>query len=573
MSRHFTLRAVLVASGVSLFLLISSSYIALKLGALPWPIIFSVIVCGGLIKIFSGKKPVNIHEVNIAQAGASVGGLIAAGLSFTLPGLILLQKDAGIGSRFPSIWLLAVLTILAGFLGVFLSIPLKKVYIDQDQLPYPSGTAGAALLKLGETGGRAFYSILIVGALVGLFTLLRESYFPAGYTVLGLTGLGIFMTFFPMPLAVGVGYILGDKASVSWFVGAILGWLLFIPGLVATGVPVSEAPGYAHQLGMGLVLGSGSEFFVITFIPQIKSFLRPLKDAGAWFWLVLTLLVSLSLILFFVAEIPLLAAVTTLLGVLVVVPIAGRMTGETNINPLEQFGILVGLLVLLVSLVFSFQVSGTASFLLVAFVSVACAVAGDIGQDFKSAHLIGTPFKDMIRIDLITVLFSGLAAPFVLNLMLQSFSAELFTPAMPAPQSQMVAGALRGLSHPAVFWVGFLGAFVLETILQVTRKSSRVWISLMPLGIGLFLGLGLAIPLVLGGLVRRVIDKKYQQYYYGGLLVAAGVMGGEGVVGFSRGILVTLGVKQASLILGIVLTGLFLASVFLMRGFSKKGAA
>ncbi|MGH7601535.1 MAG: hypothetical protein ACREOI_34680, partial [bacterium] len=68
----FTARAVMIAVALSLFLLASSSYIAIKIGAMPWPIIFSVIVAGGVLRLRS--KQVNVHEINVAQAGASIGG-------------------------------------------------------------------------------------------------------------------------------------------------------------------------------------------------------------------------------------------------------------------------------------------------------------------------------------------------------------------------------------------------------------------------------------------------------------------------------------------------------------------
>ena len=64
----FTARAAVIAVVLSLFLLASSTYIAVKIGALPWPIVFSVIVSGGIIKLLNRRRPVNIHEINVAQA-------------------------------------------------------------------------------------------------------------------------------------------------------------------------------------------------------------------------------------------------------------------------------------------------------------------------------------------------------------------------------------------------------------------------------------------------------------------------------------------------------------------------
>ena len=71
----------MIAVGLTLFLLTSSSYIAIKIGAQPWPIFFSVIISGGVLKVLSGSQKTSVHEINVAQAGASIGGLVAAAWS------------------------------------------------------------------------------------------------------------------------------------------------------------------------------------------------------------------------------------------------------------------------------------------------------------------------------------------------------------------------------------------------------------------------------------------------------------------------------------------------------------
>ncbi len=69
------LKPIISAVIIAVFLFFTSAYIALKMGALPWPIIFSIIVSSGLLKIFGG---LSTNKVNIAQAGGSIGGLMAA---------------------------------------------------------------------------------------------------------------------------------------------------------------------------------------------------------------------------------------------------------------------------------------------------------------------------------------------------------------------------------------------------------------------------------------------------------------------------------------------------------------
>ncbi len=151
-----TLRAVFIALSLSVFLLLSTFYIAIKLGAAPWPIIFSVIVSSSVIKILNRGKKTNLHEINVAQAGGSIGGLVAAGVAFTLPGIIYLNQTRGTAIDLPDPLILGLLIAAAGLLGLLLSVPLKQTFIDEENLPYPAGTAGAELLKLSDSHGKSF---------------------------------------------------------------------------------------------------------------------------------------------------------------------------------------------------------------------------------------------------------------------------------------------------------------------------------------------------------------------------------------------------------------------------------
>jgi uncharacterized oligopeptide transporter (OPT) family protein len=537
----FTLRAAIIAVALSLLLLASSSYIAIKIGALPWPIIFSVITAGGILRL--REKKLDVHEINVAQAGASVGGLVAAGVVFTIPGIIFLNNTQATHIAWPSPWRLALLTVAGGALGVILSIPVKKTFIDEENLPYPAGMAGAELLLLGKRGGQMLFAIIVIGAGAGIFALLRDLYFPAGFTIASLAARGIFLTLYPMPLAISGGYILGPKAGFSWFLGALLGWIVLLPVLVRNNFSPDSATAFVQNLGMGIVLGSGLGFFVSYIIPRIKAIFLPLLQTEQKYVKLMPLISALAIVTLVVAGIPTLAAFIAVLGVWIMVAVAARMTGETNIDPLEQFGIFVGLVIAFIYSAFALKLSPFASFLIVAFVSVACAVAGDIGHDYKSAKIVGTKFTDIVKVDLIAVIFAGFAAPFVLELIKKSFSAQLFTPLMPAPQARLVAGSIFGFQYPRVFIVGLAIAFLAEIINAFLPQRHRNKVLLMPLGIGLFLGMGLAIPLAIGSAIRVLVDKKYEDGYHTGLLIAAGVMGGEGIAGFTAGALTTTGIK------------------------------
>lgn len=563
----FTPRAAIIAVALSLFLLASSSYIAIKIGAMPWPIIFSVIVAGSVLRLRS--KHVNVHEMNVAQAGASVGGLVASGLVFTLPGIIFLNNTQNANIVWPSTWRLALLTATGGVLGVALSVPLKKTFIDQENLPYPAGRAGAELLLLGKQGGKMLFAIVAIAAAVGIFALLRDLYFPAGFTFAALTAAGIFLTFYPMPLAISTGYILGPQAGFSWLAGAIIGWLFIIPILISRQFPSPSAIAWTQNLGMGMVLGSGLGFFASYIIPRLKVIFLPLLRSDHGYAFFLPLISVLSAMVLMLTGVPILAACLAVLGVWIMVAVAARMTGETNIDPLEQFGIFVGLVIASIYSSLALQFSPFASFMIVAFVSVACAVAGDIGHDYKSAQIVGTRFMDIVKVDLIAVIAAGLAAPFVLELIIKSFADQLFTPLMPAPQARLVAGSIFGFQYPKVFLAGLGFTFLFEIFNAFLPVKYRHKILMMPLGIGLFLGMGLAIPMALGAIIRLIVDKKYPKAYHPALLIAAGVMGGEGIAGFTAGALTTTGLPYATgaqLLLGLlVVVGLIGLKLYRVR--------
>ncbi len=567
-----TLRAVAIAIGLTLFLLVSSSYVAVTLGVLPWPIIFSVIVSGGVLKMMNRGKSVNVHEVNVAQAGASIGGLVAGGIVFTVPGILYLNANEGLSISWPNPWTLALLTAVAGFLGVLLSVPLKKTFVDEEKLPYPAGMAGAELLKLGAVGGKFLFGVVIIGALAGIFALVRDVHFSASWSIPALMTYGVALSVRITLLPLTSGFILGAKPSFSWFGGAVIGWLILIPALFHSGYAFDDAKSLTQNFGMGMVLGSGIGFFLAYVAPRFKQIFQPFfqrSESLAKLFPILSIAAFLTLIFI---DVPVFAALLCVVMVWIMVAVAARMTGETNINPLEQFGIFTGLVIAFLYAVFQLDLSYAASFTIVIFVSVACAVAGDVGHDYKSAAIVGTRFRDIVKVDLIAVVCAGVAAPFVLELIRTGFQDVLFTDAMPAPQAQLVAASIFGFHYPSAFLTGFGAACAYELVNAFLPQKYRQPVLLMPAGIGMFLGMGFAIPLALGAIIYLFIKRKFSNIEHTGIVIAAGVMGGEGLAGFLTGAFKTAGAdfqQSAYWLIGLFLIAA-LGSVFKFWRYSKR---
>ncbi len=79
----------MVAGGLAFT--IPSVYTALKMGALPWPTIFTSITALVLLRAV-GRTSLN--EANVTQIIMSAGSMVAGGLAFTIPGVWMLGLGA-----------------------------------------------------------------------------------------------------------------------------------------------------------------------------------------------------------------------------------------------------------------------------------------------------------------------------------------------------------------------------------------------------------------------------------------------------------------------------------------------
>ena len=542
-----TLRACLVAGLLAVALAASSIYIALSLGAMPWPIIISVIASGALLKLLGVFKPTNIHEINVAQAGASIGGVLASAAAFTIPAMWFLSEKRGLSIEPLPVITVILVCITGGILGLLLSVSVRRVFIDEEKLPYASGKAGAEVLLAGDEGGSKAKIVLIGGAVAGLFMALTYLANAPVVSIPELAPVGIVLVvaLFIAPLAAGIGYILGPRISVwSWFGGSLAGWGMLIPFLFFRGMKLEDAVPIVQNLGMGVLLGSGVGFLVLYMVPNAKRIFLPMFSGKEWYVRGAPVFSALAFLVLLALKVHPIGALLAVLAVWIVVGVAARMTGETDIDPYEQFGIVSVVAIGLVFALLGLNLDYTSSFIIVAFVTIAAAVVGDIGFDYKSAKIIGTKAIDMVKVDLVAVLFAGIATPFVLDLVHRSYAKELFSQTMPATQATLVAGSIGGFAHPEIFGIGFALALLWEIAWArlLKRKSP---ISAMAFGIGMFIGFALSIPFAIGGALRWIVEKKKPNLLEAGMLACAGVMGGVGIGGFARGTMIITGLVPA----------------------------
>ena len=534
---HLTWRAVAIAIPGSILITASSTYVALSASALPWPTVFVAVLSFALMRLF-GKSDIN--EINVAATGMSAGAMVAGGLVFTLPGLFIsgiwkvgdegLSASDFLKAHLPPVLLIALAGVL---LGTALCWVFRKRNIEDLNLPYPIGKAAAATLEAGKSGGSQAVTLFVALALAAVLTLMRDQFylFPS---LLAFSIASFPMTFYMSPMAVGIGGLIGFSSTLYWLLGAAITSLArfviletsLLNAFPAAGEKWSE---WNLTIAIALMVGAGAGSLLSFAFGSYKKGKRSQKTsskarmkritAPKGMGLLSLILVAIAFVITLLTGMKWLPALLLMAGVFFASLMSSLITGQTGINPMEIFGIIV--LLAIRALV---PVSPQHAFYIAAIVAVTCGYAGDMMNDYKSGSLLKTNPKAQFFIELIGGFFGALTASVALLAIIYSKGGVGAEVGLPAAQAYSVNAMVAGLGHPILFAVAALIGCALTFFFKIPA---------MIVGIGMMLnGTGLALPIFLGGILeylsRTHLKKDSQQAIQMG---AAGLLGGEGVVG------------------------------------------
>ena len=249
---EITVKAVVLGVVLSIVLAGANAYLGLFAGMTVSASIPAAVVSMGVLRLFRRS---NLLENNIVQTAASAGESLAAGVIFTLPGLVIL----GFWDNF-NFWWVTLIAGFGGLLGVLFTIPLRRALIVEGKLKFPEGIATAEVLKSGQqTSGESGVKYIAQAAVAaGLFKL-GESGFRIWTGAIEMAkGVGGSIVYFGSnlsPALLSVGYIVGLNIAVLIFLGGLVNWLIAIPicsafeswPVAAGGEPI-PALDWAHQI-------------------------------------------------------------------------------------------------------------------------------------------------------------------------------------------------------------------------------------------------------------------------------------------------------------------------------------
>lgn len=510
--KELRVRTLITASIGSAVISLSSLYVALRMGALPWPTVFVAILSMGILKWL---KNTNINEINVAHTGMSAGALVAGGIAFTIPGIWIINKSQNINFLF--VFLSALLGTVIGLIGI---IAIRAYFIEKSNLPYPIGVATANTLIAGDEGGKKakiVFSSLLFSSIV---TFLRDgfSFIPQVIFVKGLTLLGI--GFFISPMALGIGYIIGITYMGVWFIGSVIGNLIFPLFLTNWLSTLEKVTNFKVNLGIGLIIGGGVAIVLKDIFPKTKEiFLKSVENLKiAKIFIIVALGVVLVLEIAFL-NINFITATLIAILTLITIVMAAYIDGATGIVPMEIFGIIVLLVVKFITPYVSKDY--LTLFAIAAVVSVATGITGDNLQDFKTGNILKTNPNAQLISELtggIVGSIFGTLGLFILYKAYGSFGPSSF---LVAPQAFAVSQMIQGLKDPRAFLCGF----ILGVFLYFFHVPSMI------LGIGIYLPFTISSTAFIGSLIKALVIKVKKEQNSNGELVASGLLGGEGFAG------------------------------------------
>lgn len=510
----------------------SSVYTALKMGALPWPTIFTSITALVLLRT-AGRTSLN--EANVTQIIMSAGSMVAGGLAFTIPGVWMLGLDAELS------WIEIGGVALAGtLLGLVCTALIRRRFVEESDLEYPIGTAAAETLMASRAGGATGKRLFGSMAAAGIWCALRDlaGVIPAMIGAMPIPGVafGIYNS----PMLLSVGFLVGGAAVAFWLAGGLIANFGIIVGGSTAGLwDVASAQGIASSLGMGLMMGSGIGVVVRDILPAVFRSARngrrdddranaPARAFGKLDRSVLALLVAAAalLVCLVLGLSPIACAIVVVLAFVTTI-MSAQSVGQTGIDPMEIFGLIV--LLVVAALGESNQVR---LFFVAGVVAVACGLAGDVMSDFKTGKIIGTDPRAMWIGQAIGALIGCAVSVAVMCALLNAYGADAFGPEklFVSAQASVVATMVSGIPSVSAFALGLAAGVALYCL----------GIPSMMLGLGVYLPFYMTLSASLGAAVKIAYDRAASirntradetSHEETGIIVASGVLGGESIVG------------------------------------------
>ncbi|MBL9038346.1 MAG: OPT/YSL family transporter, partial [Archangium sp.] len=256
-------------------------YVVLKLGFGPNLSLVSAFLGFVCFSAWGRRRAPSSVELNAAQAAGTSAGTTAF-FSVLLAAFDLLNAKPELGFALHLQTLEIFLWFsLAGTLGVFLAIPFRRHFIDDEALPFVGGAvAGETILALSADTGQARSRTRALGLGFGVAAVVAACRSSALKLIPEVTAFSASLEKLRMGmgwslLSFGSGMLIGVRVTLSMGLGMVLSWLVLPPWLLERGY-IAE-PTFAATLrwvmwpATGLMVSGGLTTLLLSWRKIVKA--------------------------------------------------------------------------------------------------------------------------------------------------------------------------------------------------------------------------------------------------------------------------------------------------------------
>lgn len=530
---QLNLRSALTGMILGGILSLTNLYVGIKTG---WTLgvgITSVVLSFAVFKVFAKLKlgsEMTILENNAMQSVATSAGYMTAPLVSSMPAYMLVTHQS-VPMLHTLIWIIAL-----SLLGVLFAFPLKKRFINDEQLPFPEGyAAGIVMDNLHTESGPGTHSgqgdgvfkaklLAIGGAVAAVIETLRnetvteklhlafaklpeywDDFVYKFYTprILGTPLKDLTVRLDTSIVLVAAGGLMNIKTGLSLLVGALLNYFVLVPVMIKNGV----IPGVGFKkitmwaLWGGVSMMTTSSLYSFFSKPQliIQAFKAPFAKKGDSQDILKDIELPMKV---FAIGIPVMGAVVVYLGHLffniaywqgiIAIPlvalftlIAVNSTGLTSVTPGGALGKLT-------QLTYSVIAPGNVpTNIMAAGINGEVALnASNLLMDIKPGYMLGAKPRHQAVGHVLGIFAGGLCAVPVFYMIFHGDLSLLTSEKLPMPGATIwkaVAEVLtQGLSflHPTARWAAAIGA-TLGIVFEIANKRMKGRFPLSGVGVGL----------------------------------------------------------------------------------------
>ncbi len=563
---ELTVRALVAGALIGSVLAITNLYLALKMGM--WESgcgLASLLAFGGLSVVARRREPLSPLETNLSMTAAvSMGAMPAsAGLLGAVPALMLMDP-----SWRPSGWAVALWGVGLGTLGVLFAFSLRRRLLEEEALPFATGTATAELISTLHSTGSAYVArargLWLSGLASGVFAWLRDarhlvpsaSLLPSSLRVGGMGADVLQLGMGWNPMLLGIGMLAGPQVGLSILLGSLVAWAGLAPWLMnevlEKGSTLEDVSNWLLWPGLGLMVGASFTSLAsqVRALPAVWRDLRSLGrqgegwEATAGLWVakavppVILLTGVMAWLLFQMGPLQFLLALALAFPLCAV---CARATGQTDIAPMSPVGQLA-------QVGFALGSSGRPGLNLAAGAVVSGAASHTSGSlwTLQAGRLLGASAPRQLLVQLPGLLLG--AAVSVPAFFLLVSTHTLGKDSLPAPAAKTFMAVARLASEnlslmPKLSTLAMGVAFALGVVLSAAARGKLAHLlpSAAAMGIGFFVPAYFAVTICLGALLAWAVGRLRPSASQTVHAVGAGAIVAESLMGVLIAALVSLG--------------------------------